>query len=68
MGESPSPENKPRSRKQTLDRVFAGGTPVTVEFELKTPTGLRRFESRAIPEIGGDGAIRVRSSRLPRHH
>jgi PAS domain S-box-containing protein len=43
--------------QRTLGQVFASGRPITVEFELKTPAGLRRFESRAIPEIAGDGAI-----------
>ena len=57
MGEFALTGEQTALSQRTLDRVFAGGTPVTVEFELKTPTGLRRFESRAIPEIGGDGAI-----------
>jgi two-component system cell cycle sensor histidine kinase/response regulator CckA len=43
--------------ERTLAQVFASGQPVTVEFELKTPAGLRRFESRAIPEVSADGAI-----------
>ena len=43
--------------ERTLGQVFATGQSITVEFELKTPAGLRRFESRAIPEVGGDGAI-----------
>jgi len=43
--------------ERAIDQVFASGQSMTVEFDLKTPTGLRRFESRAIPEIAGDGAI-----------
>jgi two-component system, cell cycle sensor histidine kinase and response regulator CckA len=43
--------------QQTIDRVFVSSQPITVEFDFKTPAGLRRFESRAIPEIASDGAI-----------
>ena len=43
--------------ERTVDRVFASGQSITVEFDFKTPAGLRRFESRAIPEIAADGAI-----------
>jgi len=53
--------------QRTLAQVFASGQPVTVEFELKTPAGLRRFESRAIPEVSADGAL-CRPGGFPRHH
>jgi PAS domain S-box-containing protein len=43
--------------QRTIAQVFASGQSLTVEFDLKTPSGLRRFESRAIPELGRDGAI-----------
>jgi len=43
--------------QRTIGQVFAVGRPLTVEFDLKTPSGLRRFESRATPEMGRDGAI-----------
>ena len=43
--------------QRTIGQVFASSRSLTVEFDLKTPSGLRRFESRAIPEVGHDGAI-----------
>jgi len=43
--------------QRTIDEVFAKGQSVTVEFDFETPVGLRRFESRAIPEIAADGEI-----------
>jgi PAS domain S-box-containing protein len=43
--------------QRTIAQVFASGQSVTVEFELKTPAGLRRFESRAIPEVSADHAV-----------
>ena len=43
--------------QRTIAQVFASGQSLTVEFDLKTPSGLRRFESRAIPELGRDRAI-----------
>jgi len=42
---------------RTLQQVFATGHSLTVEFDLKTPAGLRHFEARAIPENGGDGTM-----------
>jgi two-component system cell cycle sensor histidine kinase/response regulator CckA len=43
--------------QRTIAEVFASGQSITVEFDLKTPAGLRNFESRAIPELASDGEI-----------
>jgi PAS domain S-box-containing protein len=43
--------------ERTIGEVFASGQSITVEFDSRTPAGLRHFEARAIPELAGDGAI-----------
>ncbi len=43
--------------ERTIAEVFASGQSITIEYDFKTPAGLRNFESRAIPELAGDGTI-----------
>jgi PAS domain S-box-containing protein len=43
--------------ERTIAGVFASGQSTTVEYDFKTPAGLRNFEARAIPELAGDGTI-----------
>ena len=57
MGESELTAEHRMLRERTVGQVFASGQSITVEFDLDTPSGRRRFESRAIPEIGPDGTI-----------
>jgi PAS domain S-box-containing protein len=38
-----------------LDDVFATGRPATLEFDFRTPKGMRSFEARLVPERGADG-------------
>lgn len=43
--------------KAAIKRVFDTGQPEVVEFVFPTPTGLRNYQSRLVPELGPDGGI-----------
>ena len=40
-----------------LRRVFDQGVPGSIEFAYQSPTGLRHFEARLVPEFDADGSV-----------
>jgi len=47
-----------QSWEASLRQVFSTGRAATSEFTFNTPKGERHFESRLVPEMGGDGSTR----------
>jgi formate hydrogenlyase transcriptional activator len=47
-----------QSWEASLRQVFSTGRAATNEFTFNTPKGERHFESRLVPEMGGDGSTR----------
>jgi PAS domain S-box-containing protein len=47
-----------QSWEASLRQVFSTGRAATNEFTFNTPKGERHFESRLVPEMGGDGSTK----------
>ncbi|PSB59097.1 hybrid sensor histidine kinase/response regulator [Chamaesiphon polymorphus] len=43
--------------EEILRQVFSTGLPISTEFEFLTPTGVRYFQSRCVPEFAIDGSV-----------
>ena len=51
------PESKVALWDNKLHQIFNSGQEGTLEFEFSSPTGLRYFESRLVPEFGPTGEV-----------
>lgn len=51
------PQDQIAMWQKALEKVFNTGQETTLEFEFRTPTGLRYFHSRLVPELGETGRI-----------
>ena len=51
-------EGLAQSWEASLRQVFSTGRATTNEFTFNTPKGDRHFESRLVPEVGGDGSTK----------
>ncbi|HEY9696150.1 MAG TPA: PAS domain S-box protein [Trichocoleus sp.] len=51
------PEDLYRNWRQGLEQVFATGQEQRIEFQFSTPSGLRWYQSRLVPEFAADGSI-----------
>jgi PAS domain S-box-containing protein len=53
------PEPLCRFWNKRIRRIFATGQPTAAENCFNTPSGMRFFESRCVPEFGPDGSVRT---------
>ena len=51
------PEELTQSWQSTYRKVFETGLEGKKEFEFPTPSGVRSYSSRVVPEVGADGTI-----------